>query len=58
MKSKVEVVDALYNLSSFNVTNMAHSPLGFAKKVGSSKVNDKKMSQGTQHSKYNNQKNQ
>ena len=47
LKSKVEVVDALYNLSTFNVTNMAHSPLGFSKKMQGQKVTDKKMSQIT-----------
>jgi hypothetical protein len=44
LKSKVEVADALYNLSSFNVTNMAQSPLGYAKKIAGPKVTDKKMS--------------
>ena len=47
-------VDATYNLSSFNVKNMAQSPLGFQRKVaggGQKTISDKKMSQGPQSAK-------
>lgn len=51
LKTKVDISDSNYNLNTFNVTNMAQSPLGFTRKAGT-KITDKKMSQGTQSSKY------